>query len=154
MHSSTFLVGKKLCSLRKWDSNLVIWLCSIFERTRNSFINVLELCIYSKNLYEINCNTLWCKFKVSTLNYALSGFIDYSSTRLCSVLADVWSWCLYLSLLEWPLEIPSGIFTLSIGFTFHYGSYYKNCWVPYGKSISAELPNWFRKCGRHVVASN
>jgi hypothetical protein len=32
--------------------------CSIFERAHNSNINVLALCIYSENLYEINCNTL------------------------------------------------------------------------------------------------
>ena len=145
MHSSTFSVGKKQCSLRRWDSSPGIRLCSVFERARNSFINVLELYIYSENLYEINCNTIWCKFKKNTVNCALSGFIDYSSTRLYSILADVWSWCLHLPLLEWPLGIPSGIFTFSAGFRFHYGSCYKNCWAPYGESISAKLPNWFRK---------
>jgi hypothetical protein len=32
--------------------------CSIFEKAQNSNINVLALCIYSENLYEINYNTL------------------------------------------------------------------------------------------------
>jgi hypothetical protein len=53
------LGGKKtmLAAQVRLQSNHAIQ-CSIFERAHNSNINVLVLCIYSENLYEINCNTL------------------------------------------------------------------------------------------------